>query len=553
MSAASFADLSRDRVERFLQTVLVIDNELTLETVVDLPLPEVFDPPVSLKGTTRIPPAAVAEPPAPMAPGTSPLDAKQIMDAFLKRSMICGMHKPNSGDELVAEAIQAARRSDAVIIDWMLERSDPKAAKEIIAGILDGDAAENGRLRLIAIYTSEPNIAGVAQQIREHLKGHPFTDETAGVLTKANTRIVVLNKEETPGALAPVKIVDLPTRIVEEFAHLSSGILSTFAVSAIAAVRRETHHVLAIFSKELDGAFLGHMCALQTPEDAKEFALDLLAGELRSVASMNPETGDVLAAGNLALQIDTLEKDGHLSVRDTRLPLAVARELPAKGLQGVIESRSRQIGPDSNNVAKAKAIDGSNVGFLFDDDDAAAERAHRRFARFASFQTEPSGRTILPKNWAPVLSLGSIVVRLAADGSVDNHGYLLCTQPRCDAVRGPQVRGFPFQRASVTTGAPFDLVAIVPGDDGRLQDVLLVVSPKPYDGRMIDFCAGADGRVRAMKRDDGRFEFKDTLGVTYVWIGDLRDLGAQRVASRVAARLHEVGLDEFEWLRLKAR
>ena len=228
-------------------------------------------------------------------------------------------------------------------------------------------------------------------------------------------------------------------------------------------------------------------------------------------------------------------------------------QLPAKGKKGAEESQGHQIGPNGQGVGKTRAIDIRNVGFLFDKDSATAERSHRKFATFASFRTVPIGRAVLPDGWAPILSLGALVVRLSADGSIDSGGYLLCTQPRCDAVRGPEIRGFPFQKASATSDGKFDLVAMVPNPTGAPGEVLLVVGPKPYDGRMIDFHAGADGRVRATKREDGRFEFKDILENSYIWIGDLRDLGAQRTASRVAARMHEVGLDEFEWLRLKAK
>lgn len=323
---------------------------------------------------------------------------------------------------------------------------------------------------------------------------------------------------------------------------------------AVQAWRRRiglTHHVLAIFSQQLDGAFLGHMCAIPSPEDAKEFALDLLAGELRSVASMNADTNATLAAGNLALHIDTLAKDGHLSVGDVRVPIDLAREFPAQGLKGVKESQARQTGKDGQAVSKAKAINDKNVGLLFQEGDD--DGSHRRFARFASFRTEPFERTVLPEDWAPTLSLGSLIVRRNADGALDADGYLLCTQPRCDALRFPGVRGFPFQKVSKADGPTFDLVAAIPAADAKVEDVLLVVSAKPFDGRMIEFRAGADERVKATKLADGGFEFKDVGDVSYLWIGDLRDLGAQRAASRVAARMHDVGLDEFEWLRLKAQ
>ena len=557
MTAGSFADLSRNGVERFLQTVLVIDNELTLMDPTP-PLPAevlLVEPVTSLKASTRPAPAQPLMPPVPeerKAEPVSPLDAKQIMDAFLRRSLICGMHKPTGRNDLVTEAIRAARRSDAVIIDWMLDGSDPSAAKDIIARIIQGDADEHGRLRLIAVYTSEQDVGDITRQISERLADPGISVPSEGVLRKADLRIVVINKEGTTGGRFNVPVAELPERIIAEFAQLTSGILGTFAVTAIAAVRRATHHVLAIFAEDLDGAFLGHMCALKSPEDAREFALDLLAGELRSVASMNPETAAVLAPESLGLHIDMLATDGKLALGDIEVPLEHARRFPGSGYNGIKASKEHQRRRGTNDApSKKDAVTEQNVGFLFHPDPASAEAAHHRFARFASFRTELFGRTTLPAAWRPTLSLGSLLVRLK-DGAVDPTGYLLCTQPRCDAIRLKAARMFPFQAATVSEDDSFNLVAAVPTTDGGAATVKLNVGSKPHDTRMILFVHDEGGRVRASKSEAGWFEFSDTDRERYLWIGDLRDLTAQRTASTVAARMHDVGLDEYEWLRFRA-
>jgi hypothetical protein len=561
VTAGTFAELGRIGVEHFLQTVLVIDNELRLDTPTT-PVPSealLVEPVTSLKASTRQAPAQPVMPPVPSGmsgPSDSTLDAKQIMDAFLRRSLICGMHRPARGDDLVGAAITAARRSDAVIVDWLLDGSDPGPAKEIIAGIIDGDAAEQGRLRLIAVYTTEQDVGSITRQILERLADPTLRADEPGVLTRADLRIVVINKEGTRSLGNDVAVADLPTRIVDEFSKLTSGILGTFAVTAIAAVRRATHHVLAIFAEDLDAAFLGHMCALLSPEDAREFALDLLAGELRSVASMNAETARVLAPDSLGLSIDAMAVDGKLSMGTTEVPLEHARLFPRAGSEGVKASKVHQRKRGTNNPpAKAEAVTEQNVGFLFHKDSALAEAAHHRFARFASFRTEMFDRTALPSGWRPLLTLGSLVVRLEG-GAIDPGRYLLCTQPRCDAVRIPVEkadRWYPFQAVTVVDNGNFNLVASVPGPGGAGVTVKLQVGPKPYDTRMILFSRDGEGRVRASRTEDGWFVFQDEPGNRYLWIGDLRDLTAQRTASTVAARMHEVGLDEFEWLRLKVR
>ena len=554
MTVGSFADLGRQGVERFLQTVLVIDNELTLDAPAEFVPTIVVPPAASLRGASAKP-----DPAPPASPATSstargrsaesPLDAKQIMDAFLRRSLICGMHKPNRGDELVAEAIRAARRSDAVIVDWMLDGKDPRGAKEIIAGIVEGDRGENGRLRLIVVYTSEQNVMSISTQISERLSDLTLQAPGAGVLTKSDLRIVVMNKEGTVGGSNIVPVAALPARIVEEFAHLTKGVLATFAVSAIAAVRRSTHHVLAVFSDEMDGAFLGHMCALKSPEDALDFALDLLGGELRGVASMNPETAAVLSPLSLGLHIDALATGGKLTHGQIEVPLEHARLFPEGGLTAVKASAPDQRRSGTNDPpSKRDRINELNVGYLFHCGRSTAEEAHERFARLASFRTEMFDRTDLPASWVPTLTLGTLVRRI---GEGEPSGYLLCTQPRCDALRLDGPRRYPFQTAVEATGAAFNLVAAAPDAVGAIRNVKLVVKSKPCDALMLSFAPTGTGRVQAARVGGGPFEFVDADGNRYLWIGDLREMTAQRAASSVAARLHEVGIDEFEWLRFK--
>lgn len=361
-----------------------------------------------------------------------------------------------------------------------------------------------------------------------------------------------MNKEETVGARRPVPIAELPSRLIYEFAFLTAGALGTFAVTAIAAVRREIHHVLAIFSKELDGAFLGHMCALESPEDARESALDLLAGELRSVASMNRETLDVLSSKSLGLHIDTLASNGMLTSNGIEVPIAHARKFPEGGLKNVEDSRSHQVVSGTKDApSKSKAVNVRNVGYLFHRGSGSAEDAHFRFARLASFRTEVFDRTRLPDTWVPTLTLGTLIVAIKADGSVDEQRYLLYTQPRCDSVRLKEQRMFPFQAVSVATEDQFNLVAAVPIGGEAPSTIRLMIGPKPHDTRMLTFAPNNAERVQATAKE-GRFSFVDVQHNAYMWIGDLRDLTAQRAASSVASRMHEVGLDEYEWLRLRA-
>jgi hypothetical protein len=51
----------------------------------------------------------------------------------------------------------------------------------------------------------------------------------------------------------------------------------------------------------------------------------------------------------------------------------------------------------------------------------------------------------------------------------------------------------------------------------------------------------------------GIYYFSDVYKVKYQWLGELTSEHAQRVANEFAANISRVGLDESEWLRLKAK
>ena len=45
------------------------------------------------------------------------------------------------------------------------------------------------------------------------------------------------------------------------------------------------------------------------------------------------------------------------------------------------------------------------------------------------------------------------------------------------------------------------------------------------------------------------FYFESLHGEKFLWLSDLKDAHAQRIANNFAAKLSRVGLDESEWLR----
>src|SRR5690606_38775820 len=107
------------------------------------------------------------------------LNAKDLIDAFADKGLVCAVIKPertgeNSG--LIRKTENAAHRADIVILDWQIGDEEEKGDKaiELIKAITKADEnLENGispkRLRLLAIYTSDPDTEAISKKIRDAL------------------------------------------------------------------------------------------------------------------------------------------------------------------------------------------------------------------------------------------------------------------------------------------------------------------------------------------------------------------------------------------------
>jgi hypothetical protein len=127
--------------------------------------------------------------------------------------------------------------------------------------------------------------------------------------------------------------------------------------------------------------------------------------------------------------------------------------------------------------------------------------------------------------------------------------YLVCVQPRCDSVRLKGATSFPFQIATFNE-TRFNLVV----SDNTVVHQTLFVTYKPRDVVMRKFAPDPLlETIKAAKDASGQFVFADTAGVSFAWVGDIKDLKAQRDASELAASVHRVGVEEFEWLRLRSK
>jgi len=314
----SFLALSRSAAARFLQTVVVVDDEAIYRVVVSRsttasgdtlsPNPEVQreDSPDASPQTQDTSAGAAASDAAPalVVPVDSDvqaaiddeidsheLDAKAVTDGFAEHGLVCAVLKPGPGEAVFIGSRNAMTRADIVVLDWVLHRDNGDQAIDVIRGMLTSDVR---RLRLIAIYTGQGNLRPVAERtarlLDEHFSGHPliqpnpFTAQKGparvAVFAKPKARIAPLDTEVTSRVTASAQ---LPDRLIEEFAAMTSGLVTHVAVASFSALRENTHRILHRLRPQLDAGYLWHRATQVYPDDAEGHLASVVAAEIRGV------------------------------------------------------------------------------------------------------------------------------------------------------------------------------------------------------------------------------------------------------------------------------
>jgi hypothetical protein len=565
--ATKFRSHCEKGIRNFVQTAVVIDNEARLDfgssRIADATPRVAVPPPVSVLESVVAPLTGEkndAQPQSEDGNGTKEdakaaheLDAKALTDAFHNIEVVCGLYKPVPGEESVGLATKAARHADVVVLDWYLEpnSNDSSKAKEVIRSILRQDYQEKGRLRLIAIYTGAPGLDQLAKEVFGDLQADPNLKDTfqlsqnPDALTRGDVRICFFNKPHTIGVPAGDVVLeaDLPSRVIREFAVVTEGVLATFAVNAIAAVRRATHHVISLFRKELDGAYLAHRCRLQQPEEAEEFVSDLIGEELRNVIALAGVADESVGSGTLEAWVDHVTTNNGHTFRNFKAneqyETTAIKDILRNGLDAAKKSFTGKKLRDIESVFYRSRFE--------------AWQRNLEFARLTNLKREGSGRTRLPDKWRPSLSLGSILKALRTRPETEKEqeryedlpfDYFVCVQPGCHSVRLKGETAFPCQTASWNE-EKFNLVV----RDNTKCDLPLLVGWKPREAVLLRFEPEGDGSVRASPSEEG-FVFTDKRGRRFLWLADLKDLKAQRSASELAQFIHTAAVDDLEWLRL---
>jgi len=333
--AGTFAVYCEEAARRFLQTVVIIDNEAFYPSNVRKDKNEgqsyknkkvLNKPPVGMRGAAKAEKQnketsreyqsgndnakarqmnKLVKPKADELPenkenDSHELNAKVITEKFADEQITCSVYCPHDDEDPIERSVKLARNADIVVVDWDLDAEGgdkSKKARKIISHIVKHDIENGGRLRMIAIYTAEGELDDLVDQLETTLakieKNAPKLEKKKNVqfsLSNNQLKIIFLCKEKTPNLMQGVQTVafeDLPQKLITEFSHFTKGLLPTISMHAIASVRETAHHILAKFHSGLDGTLAGHRCLLTEPGDVECYCEDLFVAEIENVIALN--------------------------------------------------------------------------------------------------------------------------------------------------------------------------------------------------------------------------------------------------------------------------
>jgi hypothetical protein len=542
---ATINDFTKNAVENFVQTVVFVDDKIyassSKSTVVE---PKIVSPPKARKPATKGAAEIPVETPTTASKALvneitySPHD---IQSSFAKKRIVCSLHQPIKANSVGMESdtYKLCASADIVIVDWDLYGDAGEKATLLIENLILQSLKDNPhQLRLVLIYTDDPNLFAVADKVSERLSkqlpdGIEDKDSDHGLaFHTSNSRVVVLGKPaERLDEFKPFEVseAELANRAINEFCKLADGMLQGGILMGLATIRKQSRKILTKFHSGLDAAFLTHRALLQPHEEAFDHIVSLLVSEIQAILEDNlesplfPETvvqdwcnkakfGTCAQSSVQGADFKAFAYDFCRFGSDARGKYSLSTAPTNKQLQTLLlpdKEKTKSPQPDMSSMEQLAAL--------------MSHRTHydnqRRFLRLGTILRECSEK---PR-------------------------FLLCLQPACDSTR--LIGSNPFLFCYMDEPKNNKVTHIVPDGNNFCE---LLLNPCKENRTIINFSANHKKRVTAKKGASSEYLFSDDKNNEYQWIAQLKVEHAQRAAEQFARELSRVGLTESEWLRLKA-
>tara|TARA_R110001583_G_scaffold195507_1_gene374670 strand:- start:311 stop:2095 length:1785 start_codon:yes stop_codon:yes gene_type:complete len=489
---------------------------------------------------------------------------QELTSAFGKSDIPCSFFLPtetDSEDDIASGIAKAANLADILVLDWHLKDKSPMVAMKALRKIAEMDAKQNGRVRLICIYTGEAagTLSDIYTTAKNELSEHglAFTKSDPNNLKGRGDYhcLIVLQKQS-------VFDHDLPEKLLEAMTELADGILPSFAFAAIAALRKNAHHIASRFPKELDAAYVANRLITDPASDVDELMRSLIGSEFDAAIGLERVADRMLGSERIE---EWIKKNGHPK-RPPTIEI-LGKDENGAGTSTTIDYKflsGLNSGHIDGNTQKAVFLNGHSYTFGEQQKPKIALSLHKgesdekskaatmvtegKFARLVSLKREAFGASKLKSHtgWRPTLTLGTLLLDEA------NDAYLYCITPACDTVRLRGVeRGFVFLKLERVTKDKDKKDLIVPAKDGDIFK--LSVDPNPMKISSYVFKGDSQlGRVLASQTPD-HFSFSTPEGITFQWLGEVRHDRAMRDMAELTRAWMRLGIMDSEYLRLAGR
>ncbi|WP_145024211.1 response regulator receiver domain [Geobacter argillaceus] len=484
------------------------------------------------------------------------LDVREVSDAFAEHEIACAFVFPDDSDtdeeSKLKRIIAATTHADIVILDWYLKDEDPTLTMRVLKFTAGKDSLEKGRMRLICIYTGQPQIGEVTRDAITALKegGLDFPDNKAniekGIAKGEHHGLLVLNKQETTGS-------ELPLKILEAFTEIADGLLPSFALAAVAAVRRNVHHIITRFSSNLDAAYVTNRLLTDPPSDVSELIRELFVSECDVALGLDKVADKYLEKDSVSLWLNANKQPIAQPAYSTN---AIDGEFISGLLQSGIKEGKVKVGavekkfPEDKRVLLSHALHGTEHD---------AKVGECQFSRHITLKREAFGMSKLQsaEGWVPSLTLGTILRQKKTEGGNTTKRYYYCLTPACDTLRlNDEVRTFLVAEIEIAQGKT-NLIIVEEGG----THTALHISPHPRNMRAFKFRGDkTTGRVLARSKasDDGNvtffnFDSVDDTPEEFVWLGEVRRNRANRDMAELNREWLRFGIHDSELLRIAGR
>lgn len=563
MNSLNFLEISKDVAANFLQTVVAVDDELSFDSHVQEMADHLEEPESNDLGIPDDASSIKVKTP-------HPLNYDLLSKSFAKKGLICSGIKPVLKDaehETINDIVRSMERSDLSILDWEMLGKKGDFAISVIKNLIDLDVKVDGRLRLICIYTGLPkgdresNVIGDLRKNLESVGGvtvesnlkNGVLDFKLGHSQATCWRIFILGKND-------VTEDQLPEKLVNSFTEMTAGLLSNATLSAITEIRKSTHHLLSKFRKELDPAYISHILGLISLPNAREraaeiafdYAINLISEEIRSNLQVSDSIKNSLSSEVLEkwpFHINTKNEIDYFSIS---LKGGDKNYFGSSELKDLFSAKTQEeintiiidklrIAPTEKSTAVDRFTEEPIAFFIGrkSTNDHLHELSVIQSARRDSTSKYPEG-------FKPSLKQGTILERISEGRK---NAYYLCIQPLCDSVRLVCNTNFMF----ISIDANKSFTHAIKHTSGILK---FKIDPHPKRIQNFLFEPTPPRNEVLGERVDSDFEFKGFFEnpselIKFRWIGELKENVVQAVVNDTAAKVARVGLDSFEWLRIK--